>query len=141
MIARLLLRVLSSGLLATGVVSAKRRAKDASVALFCYALAGWCILTAVLVFAIAAWFALTPEIGPALAAVVVGAAFLLLAGLAILVQLSRQRTKRVAERLDEATDAPSALQQQIIQSITANIGPILLTAAATFLISRLTRRD
>ncbi len=141
MIPRLLMRLLSGGLLATGVVSAKRRAKDAGFALFCYAIAGWCILTAVLVFAIAASFALTPEIGPALAALVVGAAFLVLAGLAILVQLSRQRTKRVAERLDEATDAPSELQQQLVQSITANIGPILLTAVATFLVSRLTRRD
>lgn len=141
MIPALLLRLLSGGLLATGVVSAKRRAKDAGFVLICYAVAAWCILTALLVFAIAAWFALTPEIGPALAAVVVGAAFLLLAGVAILVQMSRQRTRRVAERLDEATDAPSELQRQLAQSITANIGPILMTAVATFLVSRLTRRD
>jgi TRAP-type C4-dicarboxylate transport system permease small subunit len=141
MIFRQILRILLGGVLSTGAASAKRRAKDISFALFCYAIAGWCILTAVLVFAIAAWLALTPEIGPALAALVVGGAFLVLAGVAILVQLSRQRTKRVAERLDEATDAPSELQQQIMQSITANIGPILLTAVATFLVSRLTRRD
>lgn len=141
MITQLLLRLLSGGMLATGVVSAKRKARDAGFALVCYAIAGWCVLTAGLVFAIAAWFALTPEIGPALAALVIGAAFLLLAGVAILIQLSRQRTKRVAERLDDATDASSELQQQIMQSITANIGPILLTAAATFLVSRLTRRD
>lgn len=141
MIVRLMMRALSGGLLATGVVAAKRRAKDVSFALFCYALAAWCILTAVLIFAIAAWLALAPEIGQALAAVVVGAAFLALAGLAILVQLSRQRTRRVAERLDEATDAPSELQRQLVQSITANIGPILLAAVATLLISRLTRRD
>lgn len=135
------MRALSGGLLATGVVAAKRRAKDISFALFCYALAAWCILTAVLIFAIAAWLALAPEIGRALAALVVGAAFLALAGLAILVQLSRQRTQRVAKRLDEAADAPSELQQQLVQSITANIGPILLAAVATLLISRLTRRD
>lgn len=141
MILRLVMRALSGGLLATGVVAAKRRAKDISFALFCYALAAWCILTAVLIFAIAAWLALAPEIGRALAALVVGAAFLALAGLAILVQLSRQRTQRVAKRLDEAADAPSELQQQLVQSITANIGPILLAAVATLLISRLTRRD
>jgi uncharacterized protein YybS (DUF2232 family) len=135
------MRALSGGLLATGVVAAKRRAKDISFALFCYALAAWCMLTAVLIFAIAAWLALAPEIGRALAALVVGAAFLALAGLAILVQLSRQRTQRVAKRLDEAADAPSELQQQLMQSLTANIGPILLAAVATLLISRLTRRD
>lgn len=141
MIAQLFLRLLSGGLLATGMISAKRKARDAGVALVCFAIATWCILTAILVFAIAAWFALTPEIGPALAAVVIGAAFLLLGGVAILVQLSRQRTRHVAERLDEATDSPSELQKQLVQSITANAGPILLTAAATFLVSRLTRRD
>ena len=141
MILRQILRVLFGGLVATGAATAKRRAKDASFALFCYAIAAWCILTAVLVFAIAAWLALAPEIGPALAAVVVGAAFLLLAALAFLVQLSRQKTKRVAHRLDEATDAPGELQQQLAQSISANIGPILLTALATLIVSRLTRRD
>jgi hypothetical protein len=141
MILRLIMRALSGGLLATGVVSAKRRAKDLSFALFWYAIAAWCMLTAVLIFAIAAWLALAPEIGPALAALVVGAAFLVLAGVAILVQLSRQRTKRVAERLDEASDAPSELQRELVQSITANIGPILMTAVATLLVSRLARRD
>lgn len=135
-----ILRVLLGGLVATGAASAKRHAKEASFAAFCYAVAAWCILTAVLAFAIAAWFALAPEIGPALAAVVIGAAFLLLAALAILIQLSQRKTKRVAQRLDEATDAPSELQQQLAQSISANIGPILLTALATLVVSRLTRR-
>ncbi len=140
MIPQVLMRILSGGLLATGVVTAKRHAKDAGIALFCYALAAWCILTAVLVFAIAGWFALTPEIGAALAALVIGGVFLLLAGVAILVPLSRQRTKRLAEKLDEASDTPSELQRQLVQSIKENAGPILLTAVATFLVSRLTRR-
>ncbi|HWA47719.1 MAG TPA: hypothetical protein VG742_05560 [Dongiaceae bacterium] len=136
-----ILQMLLGGGIAAGGLSLKRGIKDAGWSLAALLFGAWCVMMALLVLAAALWLALAPELGAAAATAIVGLLFLLAAGVVYLVHWRRKEMKRIGKKLDQAADAPSELQQQIMQSITANIGPILLTAVATFLVSRLTRRD
>ena len=136
-----ILQVLLGGAMATGGMSLKRGAKNAAWSLAALLFGAWCVMVALLALGAALWLAVAPELGAAAATAIVGLLFLAFAGVVYLVHWRRQQMKRVGRRLEAAADAPSEMQQQIMQSITANIGPILLTAAATFLVSRLSRRD
>ncbi len=135
-----IVQMLLGGAAATGGLSLKRGVKEAGWSLAALVVVGWCAMVALLLLAAALWLALAPELGAATATAIVGLLFLLLAGVIYLIQWRRKETRRVGKKIDQAA-ASSELQQQIMQSITANIGPILLTAAATFIVSRLTRRD
>ncbi len=136
-----IVQMLLGGAAATGGLSLKRGVKEAGWSLAALVVVGWCAMVALLLLAAALWLALAPELGAAAATAIVGLLFLLLAGVIYLIQWRRKETRRVGRKIDQAAAASSELQQQIMQSITANIGPILLTAAATFIVSRLTRRD
>lgn len=134
-----ILQVLLGGVAATGGLSLKRGVKEAGWTIAALLFGAWCVMVALLALGAALWLALAPELGVAAATAIVGLLFLVLAGLVYLIHWRRKEAKRIGKRLEAAANEPSELQQQIMQSITANIGPILLTAAATFLVSRLTR--
>jgi hypothetical protein len=134
-----ILQVLLGGVAATGGLSLKRGVKEAGWTIAALLFGAWCVMVALLTLGAALWLALAPELGAAAATAIVGLLFLVLAGLAYLIHWRRKEAKRIGKRLEAAANESSELQQQIMQSITANIGPILLTAAATFLVSRLTR--
>lgn len=135
-----ILQVLLGGAVATGGLSLKRGIKEAGWTLAALLFGAWCMMMALLALAAALWLAVMPELGPAAATAIVGVLFLVFAGVIYLIHWRRKEMKRIAKRLEQAADEPSELQQQIMKSVTANIGPILLTAAATFLVSRLGRR-
>lgn len=134
-----ILQVLLGGVAATGGLSLKRGVKEAGWTIAALLFGAWCVMVALLALGAALWLALAPELGVAAATAIVGLLFLVLAGMVYLIHWRRKEAKRIGKRLEAAANEPSELQQQIMQSITANIGPILLTAAATFLVSRLTR--
>lgn len=134
-----ILQVLLGGVAATGGLSLKRGVKEAGWTIAALLFGAWCVMVALLTLGAALWLALAPELGAAAATAIVGLLFLVLAGMVYLIHWRRKEAKRIGKRLEAAANESSELQQQIMQSITANIGPILLTAAATFLVSRLTR--
>lgn len=136
-----ILQVLLGGAVATGGLSLKRGAKEVGWSLAALLFGAWCAMVALLALSAALWLAVAPELGLAAATAIVGLLFLVFTGVVYLIHWRRRQMKRVAKRLDAAAGAPSELQQQVMQSITSNIGPILLAAAATFLVTRLTRRD
>ena len=135
-----ILQVLLGGAVATGGLSLKRGMKEAGWSIAALLFGAWCVMVALLALGAALWLALLPELGAAAATAIVGLLFLVFAGVVYLIHWRRKEMKRIGKRLEAAADEPSELQQQILKSITANIGPILLTAAATFLVSRMGRR-
>jgi len=136
-----ILQVLLGGAAATGGLSLKRGARELGWSIAALVFGAWCLMLALLALAAAAWLALAPELGPAAATAVVGLLFLALTGVVYLAHRWRKEMKRIGQRLDSASTAPSELQQQIMQSVSANIGPLIIAAVATFVVSRLTRRD
>jgi hypothetical protein len=138
-----LLRTLAGGAVAAGGLSVKRGAVELGWLIAAVVLGGWCLMVALLALGAAAWLALAPQLGAAGASAIVGLLFLILTGLVYWAHRRRRLVKRAAQRLDAAAADAAAgdIQQQILQSVNANIGPLLIAAVGAFLVSRLTRRD
>lgn len=139
-----LLQTLAGGAAAAGGLSLRRGAKDLGWLLAAALFVGWCLMVGLLVLGAAVWLALAPQLGAAGATALVGLLFLLLAGL--IRWLYRRRRHISSAHVSSGGARPDAaaaddLQQQILQSVNANIGPLLTAAVAAFLVSRLTRRD
>jgi hypothetical protein len=88
-----MLASLLGGLLSGETMEAARRARSAAIA---YALAGLCGLFAIVFLLVAGYLALARVIGPVEAGLAIGAGFLVLAGLILLVHRLRQR-RRIRE--------------------------------------------
>jgi hypothetical protein len=124
-----------------GAASIKSRLRDAGVAAGVFVFMGWCAKTALLVFAATAGLALVPMIGPVGATAIVGAGFLSLAGLAYLSYRYHAGRRKSEKRLDTARWSATSLQTQVVQTLSYNLVPLLVAGFATFLVSRLIRRD
>lgn len=136
-----LLQTVLGGAMSAGGRSLRQRARDLGWLLAVAVLGGWCLMVGLLALGAAAWLAMAPRIGAAAATALVGLLFLVLGGLLFWAYRRRRDMKRVAKRLDTVSPGPDDLQQQILHSINANIGPLLTAAVAAFLVSRVTRRD
>jgi len=129
------------GAAVSSAVPMKRRAKEAAFAAGSLVVVVWCAKMAVLVFAASAALALVPMVGPIGATGIVGLGFLVLGGMIYVVYSWRRRNQKIRRRVDATALRTAALQQQTFEAMRGHIAPLLIAGVATFLVSRLARRD